>query len=141
MFRSTNVSNLLIAPLKWVKNTIETYIDQSKANKDAINQKLLLGLPFHGLIAKINDQNPQLNILDSPTLTSMVYGGQLEGLEWNKDEAEHKIIFKSNDQGSIAVYPTKKFFKARLELTKQYNLGGVAIWDIAQGLESFLDDF
>jgi spore germination protein YaaH len=31
--------------------------------------------------------------------------------------------------------------KARMDLAEKYNLGGVAIWDLANGSESFLDEF
>ena len=48
---------------------------------------------------------------------------------------------EGDESRSVALYPTKRFFKERLDFCKNNNLAGVAVWDLAQGLESFLDEF
>ncbi len=82
-----------------------------------------------------------MNLLDSSTFGSIVSSGGATNLKWDDVECEHLIELENQNTVMTASYPTKKFFKERLELCKKLNLGGVAVWDLAQGLESFLDEF
>jgi spore germination protein YaaH len=80
-------------------------------------------------------------MLDSTSFGSLVSNNGVTNLGWDKTECEHLIDVQAKGQDSTAVYPTKRFFRERLDLAKKINLAGVAIWDIAQGLESFLYEF
>ena len=119
-------------------------MDHLKPNRDILLGKILLGLPFHGVVMQHSlnqDEQPQMNVLDSTTFGSLVSSGKVSKMEWDKTECEHLIELEKQNTNSIAIYPTKRFFKERLDFTIVNNLAGVAIWDIAQGLESFLDEF
>ena len=119
-------------------------MDYTKPNKDVLLGKILLGLPFHGVVmqhSQIQDEQPQMNVLDSSEFGTLVSSGHVSKMEWDKTECEHLIELENQNKNSIAIYPTKRFFKERLDFSKTNNLAGVAIWDIAQGLESFLDEF
>ncbi len=97
-------------------------------------------MPFHGFLAS-KGKDAKMNILDSSSYTNLVSSGHVSNIQWDKQECEHLVDIEDGEHDAYAAYPTKKFFKQRLDLTKENNLGGVAIWDIAQGLESFLDEF
>ena len=62
-------------------------------------------------------------------------------LLWNEDECEHLLEIKEGESQYVAVYPTRKFLKERLELTKSLGLGGCAIWDVGNGNDNFMDEF
>lgn len=127
------------APLSWIKKTLEFYVDYTKPNKNELLEKILLGLPFHGFLAQKGKEG-KMSILDGSSYSSLVSNGQVSSLNWDKVECEHLIEIEG-EQPATAIYPTKKFIKERLDFCKTNKMGGVAIWDMAQGLESFLDEF
>ncbi len=120
---------------------MDYYIDSSKANKESLQKKILLGLPFHGMMMDTNSEEPRGNFLDGKTFSNLVGKSQIKHFNWDANECEHMMKISSQDKDYIATYPTKKFFTERLDYTKKNNLAGVAIWDLAQGLDSFLDQF
>jgi spore germination protein YaaH len=130
---------LFNAPLSWIKKTLEFYVDHSKPNKSDLLKKILLGLPFHGFQTDTSGKESKLSILDSSAYSNIVLSGRVENFRWDKEECEHLIEMDGNK--SLAMFPTKKFIKERLEFCKTNNLAGVAVWDIGLGLESFLDEF
>jgi len=71
----------------------------------------------------------------------MVSSGHINTMDWDKSECEHLYEIETEAIKGKATYPTRKFFKERLDYCQMNNLAGVAIWDVAQGLESFLDEF
>ena len=75
-----------------------------------------------------------INYLRKQTVTD-------DGLIWNDNQCEHLIDIKEDKSEYVAVYPTNKFLKERLSVTKEYNLGRCAIWDIGNGNEGFMDEF
>jgi spore germination protein YaaH len=115
-------------------------VDSNKANKEELHGKILLGLPFHGFVIEQNKDKPKMDLLEGNSFGSLISSSE-GSLDWDETECEHLIKLNSRNTNSIASYPTKKFFKERLSLSKSLGLGGVAVWDLAQGLESFLDEF
>ena len=64
-----------------------------------------------------------------------------EKLIWNEVECEHLIEINEGQKEFIAIYPTRKFLKERLNLSKTLGLAGCAIWDVGNGNENFMDEF
>jgi spore germination protein YaaH len=102
----SNQNNLYNAPISWIKNTIDFYVDNKKANKNDLYGKILLGLPFHGVLADSSDKS-KANLIDKNTLTTLLDVPNAR-LSWDKDEYEHKISLNQNGKDVIAVYPTRK---------------------------------
>jgi spore germination protein YaaH len=138
---STNPTNNRNAPISWIEKTLELYIDYSKPTKEALLSKILLGLPFHGVLIESSQDQPRMSIMDSSAFTNVVSSGQITELHWDEKESEHLVTLENEGSKSLALYPTKKFIKERIEFCKNKNLGGIAIWELSLGLESFLDEF
>jgi spore germination protein YaaH len=97
------------APLSWITRTIEHYIDLSKPSKDFLTAKLLLGLPFHGILTEKDSKDAKGSHLDGSSFSTLL--SQVEGdvdLSWDKDECEHLINLKRGNKDYVASYPTKK---------------------------------
>ena len=129
-------NNLFNAPLNWIKKTINYYVPNNNTN---ILQKILLGLPFHGYLIEKNDKRKG-SILDSDKYEMFVNTID-EGLKWDEIACEHTIIGKENNKDIVAIYPTRDFFKERLKYSLDKKLGGIAIWDIGNGIENFMNEF
>ena len=129
------------APLNWIKQSIEYYVDERNENKDKLLKQILLGLPFHGY-ALSKKEKEKGGVLDSEKFNAYVDKvKEKNSLLWNEDECEHLLEIKEGESQYVAVYPTRKFLKERLELTKSLGLGGCAIWDVGNGNDNFMDEF
>ena len=62
-----------------------------------------------------------------------------EGLKWDEIACEHTIMGKEDNIDIVAIYPTRDFFKERLKYSLDKKLGGIAIWDIGNGIENFMN--
>ena len=128
--------DLFNAPLNWIKQTIDYYVPN---NNTKLLQKILLGLPFHGYIIEKNDRRKG-SILDSDKYEMFVNTID-EGLKWDEIACEHTIMGKEDNIDIVAIYPTRDFFKERLKYSIDKKLGGIAIWDIGNGIENFMNEF
>ena len=133
---SKNKNKIQIGPISWIKETVDLYVDKNDKNKDQLLQKILFGLPFHGLFYDKNN-NVKSGIINCKEF--------IENLE--KQKEEYKIIFDENeyeyylksDDDKVIDYPLIPFIEKRLELSRELKLGGCGIWDIGNGKEGLLD--
>jgi spore germination protein YaaH len=139
MLKNRDAKSVNLAPINWIKSTLDYYVDPNKGNKDEFYKKILLGIPFHGIFYDKNSK--KYSMLDSNSYAQFLNSGVSAELKWEKTECEHLIEARHEEKELISNYPTKRFLRERLNLSKEYNLAGVAIWDIAQGLDVFLDEF
>jgi len=130
-----------MAPISWVENTINHYIDMKKPNKDTLLSKVLLGIPFHGLMLEKTEKEPKGQVLDSKIYENLLQGLDESQFKWDFVEAEHKIEILNNGKELTILYPTRKFLNERIKLTHKLGLAGVAIWELSQGFEMFMNEF
>ena len=137
-----SASDIFNAPLPWISKTLDYYVDPNKPNKFDLYKKILLGIPFHGLmLEKTLDKKPKGSVMDSSSFSSIVNSNGIKKFEWHENEAEHIFEIDIYGKQMLGIYPTKKFIKERLNLSKDKKLAGNAIWEVAHGLESFMDEF
>ena len=130
-----NRHTIQLGPISWIKETINFYVDKNDNNKDKLLQKILFGLPFHGIFYDKNNSEKS-GVINCK--------GFFENLEQND---EYKIIFDENEyeynlkseNDKIIAYPFIPFIEKRLELSKELKLGGCGIWDIGNGKEGLLE--
>jgi hypothetical protein len=97
------------APLTWINKTLEHYVDFSKGNKDEILKKVLLGLPFHGVMVDTNDKEPKGGLIDGKRFQSILSEGEAT-MKWDSLECEHVLQFENQGRSFTAAYPTKKVY-------------------------------
>ena len=132
-----NNPNYHSAPISWIKETINYYVDMNDKNANDILKKILIGIPFHGYSYQKSSGNP------SGVITGTQFAQILEkekgNKEINSDEEEGEYTFESGN--NVINYPGKEFIKKRLEVSKELNIGGIGIWDVGNGKESLIEPF
>ncbi|GAV03212.1 hypothetical protein RvY_13671 [Ramazzottius varieornatus] len=121
-----------IAPLPWVIDSIESIVPEAKEKSK--RKKILLGLNHYGYdFSRKSGAN---------ALTSSAYLDQLAkyrpSLQWDATGREHVYKYSDETGEHIVHYPTLKSLDERINLSIMMNVG-LAIWDLGQGLEYFLD--
>lgn len=120
-----------VAPIDWVEANIE-YLVQS-SNKPDKSSKILMGLNFYGYDRTGGGMEAVLGkrfieALKSPN----------SKLVFDQNAAEYQLLFGKN---GVIYYPTIRSIQMRLDLAAQLHIGGVAIWDLGQGLDHFTSVF
>ncbi|GFH17462.1 chitinase domain-containing protein 1, partial [Haematococcus lacustris] len=59
-------------------------------------------------------------------------------IEWDKEEREHHFQYQAKGVVHEVYFPTPRAMEERLELVAKAG-GGVAIWELGQGVERFFD--
>lgn len=129
-------SNIYIAPISWIKDTLDTYIDKNDKNVDNILKKILLGIPFHGQSFQ-KRKNYIDKIINGPSFSQLMKNS--DQYELNYFEEEDEYIFESEQ--SKLNYPIKNYIEKRLEISKELKVGGIGVWDVGNGKESMLEPF
>ena len=117
----------------WMKQCVEN-LDKDSFHRD----KLLLGLNFYGYSYTTEGGGPILG-RDFVKLLQEFSGEKKLKLKWDDISKEHFIELKSGSKRQTVFYPSLNSIQARLLLAKEMRLGGVAIWEIGQGLDYFYD--
>ena len=123
-----------VAPLtgsRWgnmnVTRTVDDYVDKTSANVD----KLILSVPFYGLEWKTEDDG-----LESPTLgsaTSILYhtaypNGDYHGRLWDRESRTPWYKYVNGTQWHQGWYDDAESLKSKLDLIRDKDLQGAAIW-------------
>lgn len=117
-----------LSPPQWIKSSLKSASPNGK--------KLLMGLQFYGYKACPNEQE---QIVPEP-----IIGTQF--LELLEDNTEQKLTYDYSNKehafqtttGCYVLYPTLKFLQERLKISEKSS-SGIAIWELGQGLEYFID--
>lgn len=126
-----------MAPIPWVK-AVATYL----AKDCGLGQKLLIGLNFYGL-----DFMQRSEAQAAPNDRHVV-GHEFIALlrehkpdfVWLEELGEHAFVYKKGSEQHVVFYPTRQSIAQRISLVKEIGCGGVAIWELGQGLNYFFDE-
>merc|ERR1712088_697522 len=116
-----------------MKKCVET-LDKGSFYRD----KILLGLNFYGYDYTPDGGGPILGRDFVQLLKGHSSPKQVQ-FKWDDSSKEHFIEFKSGNKRHTIFYPSLNSIQSRLLLAKEMGLGGVAIWEIGQGLDYFYD--
>ena len=130
-----NNPNFYSAPISWIKETINFYVDENDTN---IKKKILIGIPFHGYSYQKSSSNP-LGVITATQFSQILSGIENKEFNYNSYEEEGEYTIENGD--NIINYPGKDFMEKRLEISKELNIGGIGIWDVGNGKESLLEPF
>lgn len=130
------------SPEPWVIKSLEYYVDSKKPSASKLYEKILLGYAFHGFVMDLTETKKlKGNTLEGEKLIEIAAMEKSKGttIQWDPEDKEYTALI-SNDQSSyMAVLPSVKSIKKRISLIDKYTLGGLAVWDIGQGYESWMD--
>ena len=117
----------------WMRHCVEILDKESFHRK-----KILLGLNFYGYDYTTDGGGPILGRDFVQMLKDHAGQKQLK-FNWDDSSQEHFIELKSNGKRHTIFYPSLNSVQNRLLLAREMSLGGVAIWEIGQGLDYFYD--
>lgn len=126
-----------MAPIKWV-STVGKFFAQDCG----LGRKVLLGLNFYGLdfLMRNEDQaSDDRHVLGSEYISLLQKHNPK--LVWIEDVGEHAFRYSSRDQNRVVFYPTRQSVALRVETAERLGCGGVAIWELGQGLDHFFGEF
>ena len=130
------------APIQWVRDVITLFTARELAH---LKGKLLLGLNFYGRLfhgSPGSYPNHQQAILGHEFVDLIQRFGKDGVLKYDEKDQEYYFQFKGeNGIASTAYYPSMRSIAARLSLAQEFDLPGVAIWELAQGLDEFTGMF
>uniref|UniRef100_A0A183BN29 Chitinase domain-containing protein 1 n=1 Tax=Globodera pallida TaxID=36090 RepID=A0A183BN29_GLOPA len=118
-----------VAPINWVEANLRYVINVAGGDDNWAAAKILMGLNFYGY-----DRGDGTNsaVLGSRYMEMLAFPDAK--LSFISNIGEHQLTF--GPSGKV-YYPSKKSIELRLQLAETMGLGGVAIWDLGQGLDHF----
>lgn len=126
-----------MAPIRWVR-AVSSFL----AKDCGLGQKVLLGLNFYGVDFL---QRGEGQASDDRHVLGHEYIALLEKhkpeLVWLDEVGEHVFGYSSGGQQRIVFYPTRQSVALRVAVAKEVGCGGVAIWELGQGLNHFFGEF
>lgn len=126
-----------MAPIKWVRG-VGTFL----AKDCGLGRRVLLGLNFYGLdfLERGEGQAPDGRHVLGHEYISLLEQHKPE-LFWLEELGEHAFGYGKDGAQHMVFYPTKRSVGMRVKLAKELGCGGVAIWELGQGLDHFFDEF
>lgn len=127
-----------MAPTAWVR-AVATYL----AKECGLGEKLLVGFNFYGLDflksspkgAASNDRH-----IVGHELIALLKEHRPQ-LVWVDDVGEHAFVYQKEEEQHIVFYPSSPSIAQRIALLRDVGCGGIAIWELGQGLDYFFDEF
>lgn len=125
-----------VAPLPWVKKVLNYFV-----NECGLGSKILMGLNFYGVNFGEKNAGDKHEHIVGNQVRNVMEQYKPEWV-WHKEAQEHFFQY-TTDEGMkrIVFYPTRESIRARLIEANEIGCGGVAIWDVGQGLDYFFEDF
>lgn len=121
-----------IAPVPWVKQVAEFF------SSCEVGAKTLLGLNFYGVDFRIGNTQKDRHVVGHEIASLL--DTHHPSIEWLEEHGEHKFSYEENGRHQV-YFPTRQSIRERLQIAKDIGLGGVAIWEIGQGLPHFFEEF
>ncbi|WIA18822.1 hypothetical protein OEZ85_003503 [Tetradesmus obliquus] len=135
-------------PLPWQEENAQEMMgdeldpDEEESDRAGIApSKILLGINFFG----VDFVRPEKDKKAEPKRVPILARDFLEimnkmqpKLAWDVESSEHMFKYKYGNQRHTVYFPTPASVAARVDKASELGLG-IGIWDIGQGLDSFLD--
>lgn len=129
-----------MAPSSWVRSVAE-YLSQ----KCRLGDKVLLGLNFYGMDfvtqqgGNGQDEQQSRHVLGHDII--QLLQDHKPKLVWIPSVEEHAFQYSIGKVHRAVFYPTRTSISKRLAIANDVGCGGVAIWDLGQGLPHFFEEF
>ncbi|KAL6748046.1 glycoside hydrolase superfamily [Haematococcus lacustris] len=131
------------SPLPWIDKqfmVLERHAYKGKDNTTFPDpyeplHKVLVGLNWYGY-----DHNTAKGTKKPVTMQAVLQlmAQHTPDIEWDKEEREHHFQYQAKGVVHEVYFPTPRAMEERLELVAKAG-GGVAIWELGQGVERFFD--
>lgn len=126
-----------VAPAPWVRA-----VAKFLATECGLEDKVLLGLNFYGVDFAprgVHRGGEDRHIVGHEVI-ALLEKHRPEWV-WVDEAQEHAFVYKDDDKRRIVFYPTRQSIAKRLSIAEETGCGGVAIWDLGQGLDHFFEEF
>eukprot|EP00177_Eucheuma_denticulatum_P001532 GFKZ01002746.1.p1 GENE.GFKZ01002746.1~~GFKZ01002746.1.p1 ORF type:complete len:387 (+),score=47.24 GFKZ01002746.1:183-1343(+) len=128
-----------MAPVPWVRKVIQYLTGQCK-----LGRKVLMGLNFYGVDFVRHGAKGGAEVGDRHVVGEEVV--QLlkrfrPDMVWVPDAAEHAFVYGSGEEQHVVFFPTRRSIAERVALAEEVGCGGVAVWELGQGMNHFFDEF
>jgi spore germination protein YaaH len=109
------------------------------------SEKILLGVPFYGYEWETTSGNSRASVFPGTGSTASYYRvqelidnpGQLDIQEhWDESALSPYLTFQQNNRSRVIYYENQRSLSYKLDLVKDLQLGGVAIWALGYESES-----
>jgi chitinase domain-containing protein 1 len=123
-----------IAPLRWCEGVLQFLVNDSE-----LGSKVLLGLNFYGADFERDSQGGRHIVGHEYVALLKEYEPDIA---WLDEYGEDAFAYKDSRSGTehVVFYPTRRSLQARLRLARRAGCGGVAIWELGQGLPFFMEE-
>lgn len=121
------VGGVPVSPIRWVQQLVNTI----GSPDSPVWRKLLVGVPFYGY--RGGEAVLGRDVVE-------VLGKHKVAITW--DEASHEHFYEYLDGQGVPqrmTYPSLLFLKDRFDLAAKLGVAGVALWELGQGLDYFMD--
>ncbi|TBL80173.1 glycosyl hydrolase family 18 protein [Paenibacillus thalictri] len=113
-----------VAGLKWVEEGVQEFLSYGIPR-----DKLIMGIPMYVRQWKIDangklESNKALLMKDLPALIS----SKKATLTWDKNHNQYRVDYSEDGYSYVFWLENEDTLNARVELAKNYNLAGVAMW-------------
>lgn len=122
-----------MAPSSWVR-AVGEYICQ----KSSLGEKVLLGINFYG-VDFVHEGEGSRHIVGHEII-ELVQRYKPE-MVWLPSVEEHAFQYSNDGVHRVVFYPSRMSISKRLAVANDTGCGGVAIWDLGQGLDHFFEEF
>lgn len=150
-----------LAPTMWMSFTMKYFTE-----KCGLREKVFLGLNFYGIdfvVGKDDTDDKKTQPSNNRHIVGHEFIKVLQTrdveIKWHDSFKEHYFIYEEDgnteseeeeeEEGGAEqkgkqhaiLYPTRSSIRERVKLAREVKCGGVAIWDIGQGLNHFFEEF
>lgn len=127
-----------MAPVGWVRAVVK-YLGE----ECGLGRKVLIGVNFYGV------DFVQGGSREGGTVDRHVVGHEYVSLlkeykpeiVWLREMGEHAFGYSRGKEQHVVFYPSRRSIAQRVTLADNLGCGGIAIWELGQGLNYFFDEF
>lgn len=127
-----------MAPLGWVRQIVK-YLGK----ECGLGRKVLIGVNFYG-VDFVQQKSGKGGAVDQHVVgheyISLLKEYKPE-IVWLDEIGEHAFGYSRGKEQHVVFYPSRRSIGQRVALAESLECGGIAIWELGQGLNYFFDEF